>query len=76
MFNTRMDYQICEYMVYCRSRQLRKNNGVIRTDFSACVSIQIVVFSIYQKKRENSIMLCCSDAKPFSAIFGRCSVLI
>ena len=24
MFNTRMDYQICEYMVYCRSRQLRE----------------------------------------------------
>ena len=24
MFNTRMDYQICEYMVCCRSRQLRE----------------------------------------------------
>ena len=23
MFNTRFDYLICEYMVYCRSRQLR-----------------------------------------------------
>ncbi len=23
MFNTRLDYLICEYMVYCRSRQLR-----------------------------------------------------
>lgn len=23
MFNTRMDYQICEYMVCCCSRQLR-----------------------------------------------------
>ena len=23
MFNTQLDYQICEYMVYCRSRQLR-----------------------------------------------------
>lgn len=27
MFNTRLDYQICEYMVYCRSRQLRANLG-------------------------------------------------
>ena len=24
MFNTRFDYLICEYMVYCRSRQLRE----------------------------------------------------
>ena len=23
MFNTHLDYLICEYMVYCRSRQLR-----------------------------------------------------
>ena len=24
MFNTRFDYLICEYMVYCHSRQLRE----------------------------------------------------
>lgn len=23
MFNTRLDYLICEYMVFCRSKQLR-----------------------------------------------------
>ena len=36
MTNTDFDWQIDEFMVYCRSTQLReKNNGVLRTDASA-----------------------------------------
>ncbi len=43
MFNTRFDYLICEYMVYCRSRQLKPKMYIYEQD------LLLQIESLYNK---------------------------